>query len=90
MAEKTHKQLERYFKGSANHCRIAILLLLSKTPKLTLEGITSILKGNNKTISEHTKKLFIAGLISKKYKGQNVEHTLSPYGEKFCVFIKSF
>jgi DNA-binding transcriptional ArsR family regulator len=90
METKTAKQLERYFKGSANHHRIAIILLLKKYPKLGLDQITKQLKGNIKTISEHTKKLLSAGLINKRYKGNNVEHTLSPYGEKFYTFIKSF
>ncbi len=90
METKTTKQLERYFKGSANHHRIAIILLLKKYPKLGLDHIAKQLKGNIKTISEHTRRLFLAGLINKKYKGHNVEHSLSPYGKKFYVFIKSF
>ncbi|MFZ2621276.1 MAG: helix-turn-helix domain-containing protein [Minisyncoccia bacterium] len=87
---KTAKQLERYFKGSANHCRIEILLLVSKTPDVTSEGIAEALDKNIKTVSEHTRRLVHAGLLNKKYQGRNVLHSLSPYGKRFIPFIKSF
>ena len=86
---KTPKQLERHFKGVANHWRISILLLVSKEPGISMEGISESLNANLKTISEHTKKLVQAGLINKKYKGKSVEHTLSPYGKTFVQFMKS-
>jgi DNA-binding MarR family transcriptional regulator len=84
---KTAKQLERYFKGVANHRRISILMLLSKHDGLTLEEIAEMLKCNMKTISEHTHRLSQAGLINKKYVGRFVTHSLSPYGE---IILKSF
>ena len=87
---KTAKQLERYFKGAANHYRIMILVLVSKNEGMTLESITESLKGNMKTISEHTKKLVAAGLLNKKYQGRYVTHELSPYGKRFLKFIHSF
>ncbi len=87
---KTAKQMERHFKGLANHWRIGILLLVKKSPEITLDGIVGELKGNFKTISEHTRKLVQAGLLNKKYQGRNVTHSLSPYGEKVVTFIKSF
>ena len=88
--EKTPKQLERYFKGVANHWRIAILLLLEKNPGITVDEITERIGGNFKTISQHTLILLRAGLLNKKYKGRNVIHFLSPYGKKFVKFIKTF
>jgi len=88
--EKTPKQLERYFKGVANHWRIAILLLLEKNPGITVDEITERVEGNFKTISQHTLILLRAGLLSKKYKGRNVIHFLSPYGKRFVKFIKTF
>jgi len=88
--EKTPKQLERYFKGSANHWRIAILLLLEKNPGITVDEIAERVGGNFKTISQHTLILLRAGLLNKKYKGRNVVHFLSPYGKKFAKFIKTF
>lgn len=87
---KTARQMERHFKGLANHWRISILILVKKNPGITLDGIVSELKGNFKTISEHTRKLVQAGLLNKIYQGRNVTHSLSPYGEKVIEFIKSF
>jgi len=87
---KTSKQLERHFKGIANHWRLDIILLIAKKPDISVEEIVRTLDGNEKTIAEHTRRLTIAGLINKTYKGRNVQHILSPYGEKFVSFIKTF
>ena len=87
---KKSKQLERYFKGAANHWRISILNLVSKNEGITVEEITSILEGNFKTISQHTRSLVYAGLLNKKYLGRKVTHSLSPYGKKFVVFMRTF
>jgi len=90
MIMKNSKQLEKHFKGIANHWRVEILLLVSKTDNLTVENIANILECNVKTISEHIKKLTTAGLLYKTYKGREVWHSLSPYGKKFVKFIKDF
>ncbi|MSU56471.1 MAG: ArsR family transcriptional regulator [Candidatus Taylorbacteria bacterium] len=90
MSFKNEKQLERHFKGVANHYRIAILRLIEKNEGITLDGITQKLSANFKTMSEHTRKLVYAGLVNKKYRGRAVAHSLSPYGKRFLVFIKSF
>jgi predicted transcriptional regulator len=87
---KSSKQLERYFKGSANHTRISILLLVHKMDSITLDEISSKLNKNFKTISEHTRRLVQSGLINKKSIGRNVAHSLSPYGTKFVKFINTF
>ena len=87
---KTSKQLERYFKGSANYRRIEILSVINKNDGISLEGIVQILDANIKTISEHTRRLVFAGLLNKKYQGREVTHSLSPYGKKFIEFIKTF
>ena len=87
---KNGKQLERYFKGVANHHRIDILRLIEKEKVITLDGITKRLEANFKTMSEHTRKLVHAGLVNKKYSGRAVIHTLSPYGKIFLSFMKSF
>ncbi|MGB4253617.1 MAG: helix-turn-helix domain-containing protein [Minisyncoccales bacterium] len=89
-ASKQPKQLERYFKGAANHRRIEILLLLSQNDGLTLEKIAEILDCNMKTVSEHTRRLVQAGLLNKEYQGRAVIHHLSPYGKKFIEFINTF
>src|SRR3989338_1640548 len=87
---KNAKQLERHFKGVANHHRIAILRLIEKEEAMTLDALTTKLEANFKTISEHTRKLVHAGLLNKKYRGRAVIHSLSAYGEKFIKFIKTF
>lgn len=87
---KSAKQMERHLKGVANHYRIEILLLIDKSNNITLEDIITTLEANAKTIGEHTRKLFQAGLVDKKYRGKFVEHTLSPYGKMFVRFLKSF
>jgi len=88
--KKTAKQIERHVKGVANHWRIDILLLIEKHEGITVEEIADNLGGNIKTISEHTRKLALAGLVDKKYSGKEVKHKLSPYGKIFAGFIKSF
>jgi DNA-binding transcriptional ArsR family regulator len=87
---KSTKELEIIIKGAGNHYRIEILIMLQKTPNLSLEQITENIDGNIKTISEHTKKLTQAGLVIKKYIGKSVGHTLSPYGKAMVNFLKSF
>ena len=87
---KTAKQMEWHLKGMANHYRIEILLCISENKAKTLEEIVKRIGANEKTLGEHTRRLFQAGLINKKYRGRFVEHTLSPYGKKFVNFLKSF
>lgn len=87
---KTNKQLERHFKGVANHRRISILLLVNSAKDITLDGIAKQLRCNLKTISEHTRRLVQAGLLNKKYQGNKVAHSLSPYGKKLLKFLKEF
>lgn len=87
---KTAKQMERHLKGMANHYRIQILFFIANNDKGTLEDIFKALDANQKTISEHTRRLYAAGLINKKYRSKFVEHTLSPYGKTFVKFLESF
>ena len=87
---KTAKQLERYFKGVANHRRLDILFLIEKNEGISLERIAETLDCNMKTISEHTRRLVHAGLLNKKYRGREVAHSLSPYGKRFVNFTKKF
>ena len=88
--QKTAKQIERHFKGAANHWRIDLLLLVAKRPGITVEELSRQLEGNVKTISEHTRRLVQSGLVNKSYQGRNVAHELSPYGIRFCAFIRTF
>src|SRR3990167_7553188 len=90
MKLKTAKQMERHLKGMANHYRIEILLTIATNDGITLDQIIETLNANEKTIGEHTRRLFVAGLVNKKYLGKFVEHTLSPYGKKFVQFLQDF
>lgn len=87
---KTAKQMERHLKGMANHYRIEILLLMAEHQNITLQFIVDALEANEKTLGEHTRRLYNAGLINKNYRGKFVEHSLSPYGKTFVKFLKSF
>ena len=88
--KKNSKQLERHFKGVANHWRIDILLAIAAAPGITLEELSDTLHANVKTTSEHTRRLAQAGLIDKWYQGRTVGHELSPYGKTFHSFITTF
>ena len=87
---KTSKQLERYFKGAANHRRISILWTVEKNSGITVEEISRALGTNFKTVSQHTRALVHAGLLNKNYRGREVMHSLSPYGKAFLTFMKTF
>ena len=87
---KTAKQMERHFKGIANHRRIEIMLWVDANPGVTVEELSEDLGVHFKSISQHTKSLAQSGLVDKRYKGRAVEHTLSPYGKRFIKFIKDF
>jgi len=87
---KKAKQLERYFKGAANHRRIDILALVNKHENVSVEELAELLHANLKTISSHTHSLVRAGLLNKTYKGRRVEHKLSPYGDAFLTFMRTF
>ncbi len=80
-------RLQRIVKGFANHRRIEILNLLSTKPGFSLNDISDALKVNIKTVSEHTRKLTSAGLITKHYKGAEVKHNISSRGTKVLKFL---
>ena len=82
--------MERHLKGIANHHRIGILLLIGESSGITLDNIIETMNANPKTIGEHARRLHHAGLVSKKYNGKFVEHSLSPYGKIFVRFLQSF
>ena len=86
---RTHRQLERLVKGFANHRRIEILELLKKHPELSIEEISRYLKVNFKTISEHVKRLAIAGLVLKRSEGHNVRHKLTFRAKQVLEFLRT-
>lgn len=82
------KALERIVKGSANHRRIEMLVLLERSPELALWEVANSLRINLKTASEHLRRLAIAGLVLKRYEGATVRHKVSPRGEEILEFLR--
>ena len=83
------RQLERIVKGFSNHRRIQILELVEREPELSLLDISTRLKVNNKTISEHIRRLTISGLVLKRNRGATVLHKTSPLGENILKFLRT-
>ena len=85
---KHPKELERIVKGFANSWRIKILELLEIEGPTTLVDIADKLNMNIKTASSHTNKLNLAGLISKKYDGNTVIHSITLRGKSILKFLR--
>lgn len=86
---KNFKQLERLVKGFANHRRIEILDLLAGHPELSIFEIARELGVNFKTISEHTRRLAVAGLVLKRSAGSAVRHKLSDRAQVILKFLRT-
>ena len=85
---KKPRELERIVKGFSNHWRIDILILLKKNPEMSVDEVTSNLKMNVKTASEHLRRLAIAGLVLKRYEGNCVRHKLTLRAESILKFLR--
>lgn len=85
---KNRRQLERVVKGFANHRRIQILDLLDRKPELTVADISEQLDVNFKTISDHIRRLAIAGLVMKRYRGSSVHHKLTSRAKHILKFLR--
>lgn len=81
-------KLERIMKGAANKWRIAMLELVNKKPGLPLYGISEILSMNMKTASEHMRRLSLAGLVTKRYRGRSMQHGLTKLGKDILRFLR--
>ncbi len=86
---KNQKELERIFKGCANIHRLNILLVLERRPKLSGLDIADTLRGDFRTISEHLRKLALAGLITKRRNGLALEHLLTDTGARVLGFCRN-
>ena len=87
MGEPDIRHLAEVFKGAGNHRRLIILLVLQRYSSLPLEGICHHAGSTLTTISEHTRRLALAGLIHKRYRGREVHHTLAPLGQRILGFL---
>ena len=82
-------QLERLIRGFSNHRRIEILELLNRQPELSVMDIATELEVNFKTVSEHIRRLAIAGLVFKRSDGVSIRHKLSPLGTIVLKFLRT-
>jgi len=84
----TSRQLERIIKGFANHRRLDILVLLQKTPELSVEEIADKLSIGYQNASDHIRKMAVAGLVAKRSDGVSVRHKLTSRAADILVFCK--
>jgi len=82
------RNTERIVKGVANHRRLEILDLLQKYPELSVDEVSTNLKINFKTASDHIRRLAIAGLVMKRYEGNFVRHKLTSRGQSILKFLR--
>ena len=75
-------------KGAANHYRLDILSLLAQQDQLPLESISEILDINYKTASVHVSRMYRSGLITKKYSGHYVLHSITKRGTDILKFLR--
>lgn len=83
------KQLERIVRGFSNHRRIEILTLLAQVPELSVQEVSERLKVNFKTVSEHIRRLAVAGMVLKRNEGAAVRHALSSRGRSILKFLRT-
>ena len=89
MAGKTnYRGLERIVKGFANHRRLEIMELLKREPELSVDQIAERVKSGYENISDHVRKMAVAGLVLKRSEGNTVRHKLTPRAESILVFCK--
>ena len=87
MDTSLRRQAERILKGAANHRRIQILLLIKEKRCLSLFAIQDLTAASRQAVCEHTRRLALAGLIRKRYRGREVHHTLAPLGHRVLSFL---
>lgn len=85
----SYKKLERIAKGTASHRRMQILDLLEREPELSVTEISVKIKSDLKNVSEHIRKLSIAGLIAKRNQGKNIRHKLTNRGNLILTFYRT-
>lgn len=84
-----YHKLERIARGFSNHRRIQIMELMLKTPEMSVIEISTRLKINMKTASEHIRRLAIAGIVIKRAAGSAVRHKLTDKGKSILMFLRT-
>ena len=82
------REVENIMKGAANHRRLQILELLLEEPGLSVLDIAGELDADFRTISQHTRRLARAGLVTKEYEGRIVHHLVTPRGKNILTFCR--
>ena len=62
--------------------------LLKREPELSVERIAEKVESGYENISDHLRKMAIAGLVLKRNEGNMVRHKLTPRAESILVFCK--
>lgn len=83
-----YRRLERIVKGFANHRRIQIMDLIKLQPELSVDEIAERLNTGYFNVSDHVRKMAIAGLVLKRNDGNNVRHKLTSRGQTILEFCK--
>ena len=86
--ENISRKLERVIKGFANYRRLQILELLKKKTELSVQEIADELAIGYENASDHIRKMAIAGLVLKRYEGNNVRHCLTDRAKTVLIFCK--
>jgi len=89
VAKISYRVLERLVRGFANHRRIQILDLLQHKPELSIFDIAEELSINFKTVSEHVRRLALAGLVLKRNEGAAVRHKLTNRAHNVLKFLRT-
>ena len=87
--KKNHRQLERIVRGFSNHRRIQIVELLDRKPELSVLEISDHVRSGFRAVSEHLRRLTIAGLIVKRSEGRAVRHRLTDRGGRVLEFLRA-
>ena len=87
MDKKRFRELEIILKGVASHRRVQIVDLLDRQTELSVFDIAEYVSIDFRTVSEHLRKLTMAGIVMKRSEGASVRHALTKRGKdvlKFC------
>ena len=63
--------------------------LLNRIPELSVDEVCEHLKINDRTGSEHLRRLAIAGLVLKRNEGQAVRHKLTSRGLSILKYLRT-
>lgn len=88
MIRMNYKYLQKVVRGFSNHRRIEILDYLESHPNVSLSHIAYELGVSYPTIGEHSRRLELAGLITKEYQGKNVVHKITPLGSDIMTLLR--